>query len=140
MQYGADAQKILQIAAEKARGLGHSYVGSAHLLLALAGSEGFAGRLLRGAGVEEETLWCMAVVLYGRGTPGLPLPQGFSLQAQRVLRNAAGEAKQLGQRQIEVAHILLSLLREEQSEARVLLILSSVDTECLFSRAVDSFL
>lgn len=138
MQYGADAQKILQIAAEKARGLGHSYVGSAHLLLALAGSEGFAGRLLRGAGVEEETLWCMAVVLYGRGTPGLPLPQGFSLQAQRVLRNAAGEAKQLGQRQIEVAHILLSLLREEQSEARVLLILSSVDTECLFSRAVDS--
>lgn len=138
MQYGADAQKILQIAAEKARGLGHSYVGSAHLLLALAGSEGFAGRLLRGAGVEEETLWCMAVVLYGRGTPGLPLPQGFSLQARRVLRNAAGEAKQLGQRQIEVAHILLSLLREEQSEARVLLILSSVDTECLFSRAVDS--
>ena len=138
MQYGADAQKILQIAAEKARGLGHSYVGSAHLLLALAGSEGFAGRLLRGAGVEEETLWCMAVVLYGRGTPGLPLPQGFSLQARRVLRNAAGEAKQLGQRQIEVAHILLSLLREEQSEARVLLILSSVDTERLFSRAVDS--
>lgn len=138
MQYGADAQKILQIAAEKARGLGHSYVGSAHLLLALAGSEGFAGRLLRGAGVEEETLWCMAVVLYGRGTPGLPLPQGFSLQARRVLRNAAGEARQLGQRQIEVAHILLSLLREEQSEARVLLILSSVDTERLFSRAVDS--
>ena len=38
MQYGADAQNILQIAAEKARGLGHSYVGSAHLLLALAQS------------------------------------------------------------------------------------------------------
>ncbi len=138
MQYGADAQKILQIAAEKARGLGHSYVGSAHLLLALAQSEGFAGRLLRGAGVEEETLWCMAVVLYGRGTPGLPLPQGFSLQARKVLRNAALEAKQLGQRQIGQAHILLSLLREERSEARALLTLSSVDTDYLFSRAVDS--
>ena len=138
MQYGADAQRILQIAAEKARGLGHSYVGSAHLLLALAGSEGFAGRLLRGAGVEEETLWCMAVVLYGRGTPGLPLPQGFSLQARKVLRGAAEEAKQLGYQQIRECHIFLSLLREGRSEARVLLTLNGVDTEYLFSRGVDS--
>jgi len=138
LHYGADAEKILQIAAEKARGLGHSCVGSVHLLLALTGSAGLAGRLLRGAGLEEETLWCMAVVLYGRGTPGLPLPQGFSLQARRLLRNAAGEAKLMGQRQIGESHILLSLLRQEQSEASALLVLSSVDTEYLFSKAVDS--
>ena len=138
MQYGADAQNILQIAAEKARGLGHSYVGSAHLLLALAQSDGFAGRLLRGAGVEVETLWCMAVILYGRGTPGLPLPQGFSLQARRVLRGAAEEARRLGKRQVGESHIFLSLLREGQSEARVLLTLNGVDTEYLFSRGVDS--
>ena len=70
MQYGKSAQKTLQLAAEKARGLGHSYVGNVHLLLALTQAEEIAGQLLRGVGVDEELVWCMAAVLYGQGTPG----------------------------------------------------------------------
>ncbi len=137
MQYGADAQKILQIAAEKARGLGHSYVGNAHILLALIQTEGIAGQLLRGAGVEEEMVWCMMVVLYGRGTPYLPLPQGFSNQAQQMLQNASREAKQAGAKEVKQVHILLALLRQEESAAKDLLTLSGVDTQFLFTKTVD---
>ncbi|MBE6983308.1 MAG: ATP-dependent Clp protease ATP-binding subunit [Ruminococcaceae bacterium] len=137
MQYGKSARKILRIAAEKARGLGHSYVGNVHLLLALTQAEGISGQLLRGAGVEEELVWCMAAVLYGQGTPGLPLPQGFSVQARRVLRNASREARYLGCRQVEQVHILLALLREDDSPTKDLLTLSGVDTQFLFTKTVD---
>jgi ATP-dependent Clp protease ATP-binding subunit ClpC len=137
VQYGSSAREILRIAAEKARGLGHSYVGNVHLLLALTQAEGITGQLLRGAGVEGEMVWCMAAVLYGQGTPGLLLPQGFSDGARQVLRNASREARCLGCRQVEQVHILLALLREEHSPAKDLLALSGVDTQYLFTKTVD---
>jgi len=137
MQYSIQAQGLLLTAAQKARALGHSYVGSAHLLMALCEEPGTAGQMLRGAGLEAWTVQQMAGVLYGRGTPELPLPQGLSPQARRVLRGAGAEARYLGKRQVETEHILLSLLRQEKTAAKELLLLNSVDMETLFSRSVE---
>ena len=137
MQYQLGAQELILAAGRKARDMGHSYVGSVHLLLVLASQPGLAGQLLRGAGFDGALAQSMAAVLYGVGTPGLPLPQGFSSQARRVLRGARNEARQLGSRQVRDVHILLSLLRREKTAARDILILSNVDTEELFSNIVD---
>ena len=140
MRYEAQTQSLICAAAEKARTLGHSYVGSAHLLLALAEAPGAAGRLLRGAGLDPELTTRMAYVLYGKGTPDLPLPQGFSTQARRILRQAGKEAAELGSRQICSAHVLLALTRQRKTAARDLLILNNVDTDILFSKTVDYLL
>ena len=137
MHYETDAQGLILAAGAKARAMGHSYVGSAHLLLALAQEPGLAGQLLRGAGFEPELAETMAAVLYGTGTAGLPLPQGFSTQARQILRGARREADHLSSRQVSGGHILLSLLRREKTAARDLLILSGVDTEILFSQTVE---
>ena len=137
MYYTENAQALLVLAARQARALGHSYVGSAHLLLATAQEPGLAGQLLRGAGLDPELSSKMAAVLYGMGTPGLPLPQGFSGQARKILREARNEARQLNSRQVDAVHILLSLLRSEKTAARDLLVLNDVDAEGLFSRIVD---
>ena len=137
MRYETDAKGLILIAAQKARDLGHSYVGSLHLLLGMAQTPSAAGQLLRFAGFDPALAQSMAAVLYGVGSPGLPLPQGFSLPAKRILRGAGQEAKRLGQREISVLHILLSLLRQEKCSARELLLLSTVDVQDLFSRTVD---
>ena len=137
MQYETDAQGLILSAGAVARRMGHSYVGSVHLLLALAQDCGLAGQLLRGAGFEFAIAQNMAMVLYGMGTPGLPLPQGFSGQARRILRGAGNEARQFGHRQLRCVHILISLLRMEKTAAKELLILSSVDVEGLFSHTVE---
>ncbi len=137
MRYAEDVRALIAGAADKARSMGHSYVGSAHLLLALAESYSPAGQLLRFAGAQPRLMQQMAAVLYGVGTPRLPLPQGFSVEAKKILRASALEAKQLCSRQVRTEHILLSLLRQEKTAARDLLVLSSVDTEELFSRTVD---
>ena len=52
MRYESEMLEIIQIAGKKAKDLGHSYVGSAHLLLALTHQKGTAGQLLRGFGME----------------------------------------------------------------------------------------
>ncbi len=137
MRYSEDARSLILAAGRKARALGHSCVGSAHLLLALAEEQTLPGQLLRGAGVEAELAQAMAAVLYGVGTSNLPLPQGLSEQARRVLRGAAMEARHLNSREVQSVHIFLSLLRREKTAARDLLLLSGVVPGELFSRTAE---
>lgn len=137
MRYTVQAQCVIRTAAKIARGMGHSYVGSVHLLLALADNTGEAGKLLRFAGFETDLANNMARILLGVGTPELPLPQGFSLQAKRILHNAADEAYRLQTKQVDVLHILLSILRTERCNAWNILMLNNIDTQELFSYTVD---
>ena len=92
MRYSVQTQNILLSASKIARDLGHGYVGSAHLLLAMVQAPGTAGQLLRQAGVETELTGQMVKILYGVGTSGLPLPQGFTGQMGRILQDAGQEA------------------------------------------------
>ena len=138
MQYTQETKRLIYQAADAARQLGHSYVGSIHLLLALVKHPRLPGQLLRFAGLDPERLTQLAGAFYGAGTAGLPLPQGFSRQARCVLRQAGAEARSCGSRRIDPVHILLSLLRIPDCGAQQLLLLNDVDTEGLFTRTVDA--
>lgn len=137
MHFQPEAQGLILSAGRKAREMGHSYVGSVHLLLALAQVSAVPKNLLTGAGFDSGIAEAMAGVLYGKGTPGLPLPQGFSVQARRVLRDAGREAKHLGSRNVGSEHVFLALLRLERTSARELLMLCGVDAQDLFTHTVD---
>ncbi len=137
MRFDTRAQALILNAGAQARALGHSFVGSQHLILALGEEAGLAGKLLRGASWEVPLALQMAAVLYGRGTPGQPLPQGLSAQAKLVLQQSAREASALGAREVGCVHLLIALLRQEKCAARDLLVLMGVDREELFTRTVD---
>ena len=137
MQYSTEGQQLLRCAASNARSMGHSYVGTSHLLLALLQRPGLAGQLLRGVGMDGNMTRNLTCILYGTGAPDLPLPQGFSQQARRVLRCAGTEARNWKKKRVEGIHILLSVLRCEKTAAKELLVISGVDTEELFSRTVE---
>jgi len=137
MHYSEESKAVLLEAAQGARTMGHSYVGSVHLLLGIARSGGWPAQLLYLSGFDPEFGAGIAVLLYGKGTADLPLPQGFSHKARSILRQAGMEAKASGCRRIEPGHIFLSLLRYPKSGAAELLLLGGVDVEGLFSRAVD---
>ena len=136
MQYSKESQAVLHRAAAKAKKLGHSYVGSIHLLMALAGCPGFSGCLLASFGVRAETLSDIAAVLYGTGTPDLPLRQSFTRQAAAVLRLAAQEARYEKSQTVEPHHLLLSLLRREGTGAADLLRICGIEPQDLFDTAV----
>ena len=72
MRYGSDAKQLLVDAAGMAKALGHSYVGSAHLLLTMLHRQDRAGLMLHWAGVDRTMTDHMTRILYGCGAPGLP--------------------------------------------------------------------
>ena len=137
MRYHVQTSELIQRSGQKARCLGHSYVGSAHFLLVLSREPGGMGMVLRQAGVDPDLTEAMAQLLYGTGTPDLPLPQGLSAEARELLRLAALEARQQSSREIQVHHLLLAMARMENSAAGQLLQINGVSAESLFTYTLD---
>ncbi len=137
MHYHMLTADVIRQAGQKARSLGHSYVGSIHLLLAMAQTPGSIGQLLRLLGVDPDLTEAMAQLLYGVGTPDLPLPQGLTWEAREILRSAAREARQQNSREIQPYHILLAMARREKSAAGELLQMNGVNADALFTYTVD---
>ena len=137
MRYHMQTEILLRRCAGKARALGHSYVGSAHLLLALAEEPGGIGMVLRQLGVNPDLTESLTLLLYGAGTPDLPLPQGFTVETRELLRCAAREARQQFSREVQPHHILLAMARREGTAASELLKLSGVSADVLFTHTMD---
>ena len=130
-------KQLLRLAAGEARGLGHSYVGSEHLLLGLvAQQDTISGQVLRSTGLEPAGLRAMTAALLGQGAPGTPLPQGLSPGCRRIIHRGAAEARQAGCRKISPEHILLALAREQGGGAGQLLALSGVCLDGVFTQTV----
>ena len=137
MRYANTTVELILAAARQARGMGHGYVGSIHLLMALAEEPGRIGTLLRQHGVEQGYLQALIRGLFGQGTQDLPLPQGLTPQAAAILRGAAREAKILGSRSVDQGHILLAVCRNRKAEANELLRLCGPDPDALFTGTLE---
>ena len=137
MRYHGLTAELIHRSGAKARELGHSYVGSAHILLALCREPGPAGQVLRLLGVDPDLTEAMTRLLYGDGTGGLPLPQGLSGEARQLLLQAGREARERKCRELMPHHLLLALARREGCAARELLELNGVSSDELFTHTLD---
>ena len=137
MGYYGQTEELIRRSGAEARRLGHSYVGSVHLLLALCQMSGGTAQLLRSFGIEPEFLRQLTMLLYGVGRAELPLPQGLTRAARRILRQAAREAKHQGFREARPAHVLLAMARVEDSGASQLLKTCGVSADALFTHTLE---
>ena len=128
---------LVRRAGSLAREMGHSFVGSVHPLLALSEAAGGPGQLLRGLGLESESARALVSLLYGLGDGELPLPQGFTRAARRLLRSAAREARHLGRREVSPMDVLLAAARERHCASMELLQVYGVDPDALFTHTLE---
>ena len=136
MRYSADARDLVTAAAGNARAMGHSFVGTAHLLLAFSAEAGWRGQLLRSHGATPELVRNLVAAFYGMGTQGFV--QGFTLDARKVFAGARREAG--GNRQLGAAHVFLSLIRLEHTTAAAILEICMASADNLFTSAVEIML
>ena len=137
MRYHLWTLDIIREAGREARELGHSCVGSEHILLSLSRDPGGAGRVLRTLGVEPETAVALAETVWGVGRADLPLPQGLTNEARKLLHLAAREAKFSHSREIRPAHLLLAMARQGSGGAREVLTLCGVSADALFTGTLE---
>ncbi len=137
MRYHMLTSDLIQDSARIARSMGHSFVGSAHLLGALLNNSGQTGQLLRSAGVDPALTRTLTALGYGYGTPDLPLTQGMTPGVRRILAGAAREAKNQGKREVAPIHVLLALARQPGGQTREILYLNGVEADALFTRTVE---
>ena len=129
---------LVLFAAQEARALGHSYVGTVHLVIALSRGSGFGGLLLRSRGGDPELLRRLTRTLWGSGTGNLPLRQGMTAQLRRVLRDAGKEAALTGAGEPGSVHLLLALSRREKCAGMELLELLGLEGDGLFTACVEA--
>ena len=131
-QFTPRAQNALRQAHAAAEELGHSYVGSEHLLLGLLREgEGAAYRCLTEHAVTWERVRDVIVRVVGQGIPGLAPPQGLTPRAKRVIENAVGESHRAGSGYVGTEHLLLGILRENGTMAMRVLQTMGADTRRL---------
>ncbi|GBG71007.1 hypothetical protein CBR_g8305 [Chara braunii] len=116
------AIKVIMLAQEEARRLGHNFVGTEQILLGLIGEgTGIAAKVLKSMGVNLKEARVEVEKIIGRGSGFVAVEIPFTPRAKRVLELSLEEARQLGHNYIGTEHLLLGLLREgEGVAARVL--------------------
>ena len=137
--FSPQTEQIIRQAGALARELGHSYVGTEHLLLAILQRRELACcRILARGGWDAPVLRGFLTLRTGCGCARLPMPQGLSPGARQVLRQARADAARLRMRRIEPEHLLLAISRQAQCTAARLLVSGGADLNCVFSDAYDS--
>ena len=122
-------QYIIKQSKEEAIRLGHSYVGSEHLLIGLLKSEtGMAKKIIDVFDIDSNDMISMVedMIKSSGGTMTLGhLP--LTRRAERILRNAFSEASARGEALADDQHVLLALLLESEGIASDILKSFSLD-------------
>ncbi len=107
------AQNALNGALREASSLGHTYIGSEHLLLGLLSEgEGIAAKLLHARGADTQKLREAVTELSGVGSESRVSPADMTPRVRKIILDSAAEASRNGQSYVGTEHLLLALLEE----------------------------
>ncbi len=116
------AQNTLNNALRFAKELGHTYIGSEHLLLALcAETDSVAAKLLAKHTLDADRVRAEIVALVGEGSGSNVSPADMTPRTKRIIEHSAIESHRAGQNYIGTEHLLLALLSEGDSVAAKIL-------------------
>lgn len=116
------ANSALNSAIEFAENLGHTYIGSEHLLLGLIASEGgVAHTALNSRGVTFEKVEKAIRTEIGIGTPTVLSPNDFTPRSKNIIEIAVSQARSSGQSYVGTEHILLAVIKDSSCYAMSIL-------------------
>lgn len=110
------ANAALNAAITAAENLGHTYVGSEHLLMGLLqDTSGVAGAALSARGVTAEKIEELIKKTIGIGSPTSLTPGDFTPRSKNIVESSIAVARTAGLSYVGTEHLLFALLREENS-------------------------
>jgi len=112
-RFNEKAIKVIILAQEEARRLGHNSVGTEQILLGLIGEgTGYAAKTLKSKGINLKDARVQVEKIIGRGPGYVALEIPFAPEAKQLLEAAWREARNLGDNYIDTEHLLLGLVAD----------------------------
>jgi ATP-dependent Clp protease ATP-binding subunit ClpC len=128
--FTSEAIKVVMLAQEEARRLGHNFVGTEQILLGLIGEgNGVAAKVLSELGVTLKDARREVETIIGRGSGYLPPEIPFTPKAKTLFEQAFKEARGLGHNYIGTEHLLLGLTTAGEGVAAKVLEHLSLDLQ-----------
>ena len=132
------ANKALNLAMTSAGEMGHTYIGTEHLLLGLVKEgSGVAATALTQAGLDASELENRIKETAGTASPVTLTPNDFTPRSKRVMQNAVIIAAKLRSNYVGTEHLLFSIMQETDSYAYTFLNELGVDLNAVMNTAED---
>ncbi len=133
-RFTEQAKDAIRMAADVARELEHSYVGTEHLLIGLLQEgSGVAAKVLSGCGVrEDKVIELVSQLISPNQSVGLAERNMYTPSAKRVLENSYREAVRFKAPLIGTEHLLIAIIRESDCVAARLLNTMGVSVQKLY--------
>ncbi len=134
------ANSAINYAIDIAGEMGHSYVGSEHILLGLIREKGSAASdILTGAGADEEKIRRLIAEEIGEGSPTSLTPEEFTPRTKRLLQLAVRNAAESSSSYVGTEHLLIALLSDSGSYANHFLSETGVRQEEIIASIKELF-
>ena len=112
------ANNALNMAVDAAQDMGHTYVGTEHILLGLVSEEsGVAATVLQQNGLSAEDLKDLIERTIGTGSRTVITPDDFTPRTKRVMQTAMVLSARLGHGYVGTEHLLMALISERDGYA-----------------------
>jgi ATP-dependent Clp protease ATP-binding subunit ClpA len=132
------AIKVIMLAQEEARRMGHNFVGTEQILLGLCGEgTGIAARVLRAHNIKLKDLRVTVLGIIGKGSGNVSVQIPFTPRAKKLLEAGWNIARDLEHNYIGTEHLLLGLLEVEGAVAKQVLSKHNVDLEKIRIDVID---
>jgi ATP-dependent Clp protease ATP-binding subunit ClpC len=135
--FTSEAIRVIMLAQEEARRLGHNFVGTEQILLGLMGEgTGVAAKVLSELGVTLKDARREVEKIIGRGSGFVPPEIPFTPKVKSLFEQSFKEAHSLGQNYINTEHLLLGLTEAGEGVAAKVLQNLGVDLKSVRSAIV----
>ena len=129
-RFTESARRVVALADEEARSLGHNYIGTEHLLLGLLGEqEGVAVRVLKALSIAPDRVREQVVRIVGGDEAGMGDRRPLTPRARGALGIASEEGLRLGHDHAGTGHVLLGLVGESEGIAAQVLCRLGAESE-----------
>ena len=126
------AEAALNNAVREAEALGHTYIGSEHILLSLSNvKESTATLLLEKNGINYSKILNTVKEYSGSGSKSNLTPKDMTPRCRKIVENSYRNSVKYGAQKIGTENILLSILEEKDSIALKLLNLLKADISAM---------
>ncbi len=137
--FTAKANEALNQAINSAELLGHTYIGSEHLLLGLLKiGSGVASAVLNKNGVTPEKIEQLIRTKIGNGTQTKLSPDYFTPRAKKVIEVAMNGCNNIGKKYVGTEHLLVAILSDGDNYAIRFLNELGVDVAMITSEALNA--